>query len=84
MALFSSALAYVLYFWALRYLEATQLAAFTYALPVVAILLGVVFLGERTSWSQALGGALALAGVYWVESGRKSVTQKVQRVGAST
>lgn len=72
MALFSSALAYILYFWALRYLEATQLAAFTYALPVVAILLGVLWLGERSSWTQAFGGALALAGVYWVESGRKS------------
>lgn len=72
MALFSSAIAYILYFWALRYLEATQLSVFTYALPVVAILLGVVFLGEKTSWSQALGGALALAGVYSVESGRKT------------
>jgi drug/metabolite transporter (DMT)-like permease len=72
MAIFSSALAYILYFWALRYLEATQLSVFTYALPVVAIALGVIFLGEKTSWSQALGGALALAGVYWVESGRKT------------
>jgi drug/metabolite transporter (DMT)-like permease len=71
MALFSSALAYLLYFWALGYLEATELSAFTYALPVVAILLGVVWLGERTSWVQAFGGALALAGVYGVESGRK-------------
>jgi drug/metabolite transporter (DMT)-like permease len=72
MALFSSALAYIFYFSLLRYLEASQLAAFTYLLPVLAIVLGIVWLGERGSWLQILGGALALAGVYWVESGREA------------
>ena len=72
MALFSSVIAYLIYFWALRYLEATQLSAFTYALPVIATALGVFWLGERTSWMQVLGGLLALSGVYWVEAGRPS------------
>ncbi|PWT90653.1 MAG: hypothetical protein C5B56_05110 [Proteobacteria bacterium] len=70
MALFSSVMAYVIYFWALRYLEATQLSAFTYALPVLATVLGVLWLGERTSWIQVSGGIIALSGVYWVEAGR--------------
>src|SRR5262249_14341838 len=64
MALFSSVIAYVIYFWALRYLEATQLSAFTYALPVLATVLGVLWLGERTSWIQVSGGIIALSGVY--------------------
>jgi drug/metabolite transporter (DMT)-like permease len=72
MAIFSSVVAYLLYFWLLRYLEASQLSAFTYLLPVVATILGIVFLGERGSLPQILGGVLALAGVYWVESGRES------------
>src|SRR5467141_1255749 len=38
MAVFSSAVAYVFYFWLLRYMEASQLSAFTYLLPVVATL----------------------------------------------
>ena len=71
MVIFSSVVAYLLYFWLLRYLEASQLSAFTYLLPVVATILGIVFLGERGSPMQILGGVLALAGVYWVESGRK-------------
>ena len=29
-------------------------------------------LGEKGSWMQVLGGALALGGVYWTESGRAS------------
>ena len=73
MAVFSSAVAYVLYFWLLRYLLASQLAAFTYLLPVVATILGIVWLGERGSAMELVGGALALAGVYWIESGRELV-----------
>jgi drug/metabolite transporter (DMT)-like permease len=69
-AIFSSAIAYLLYFWLLRYLEASRLSAFTYLLPVTATILGIAWLGKRGSPMQILGGALALAGVYWVESGR--------------
>ncbi len=72
MALFSSSLAYLLYFWLLRYLEVTQLAAYNYLLPVSASLLGILLLNERGSWPELLGGALALAGVYFVESARAS------------
>jgi drug/metabolite transporter (DMT)-like permease len=70
MAICGSALAYVFYFWLLRYLEASQLAAFTYLLPVLATALGILWLGEKGSWGQVLGGVLALGGVYWIESGR--------------
>jgi len=70
MGLFGSAVAYVLYFWLLRYLEASQLSGFTYLLPVLATVLGILTLGEKGSWMQVLGGALALGGVYWIESGR--------------
>lgn len=70
MGLFGSAVAYVLYYWLLRYLEASQLGAFTYLLPVLASILGILMLGEKGSWTQVMGGALALGGVYWTESGR--------------
>ena len=75
MAVFGGAVALILYFWLLRYLEASQLSAFTYLLPVSATILGIVWLGEKGSWEQVLGGCLALAGVYWVESGRPSETR---------
>ena len=75
MAVFSSALAYVFYFWLLRYLEASQLSAFTYLLPVLATLLGILWLGEKGSWRQVLGGVIALGGVYWIESGRTAVVK---------
>jgi drug/metabolite transporter (DMT)-like permease len=70
MAIFSSALAYVFYFWLLRYLEASQLSAFAYLLPVVATMLGILYLGEKGSWAQVVGGVFALAGVYCIEMAR--------------
>jgi drug/metabolite transporter (DMT)-like permease len=72
MGLFGSAVAYLLYYWLLRYLEASQLGAFTYLLPVLASILGILALGEKGSWTQVLGGTLALGGVYWTESGRST------------
>jgi len=70
MSLFSSAIAYALYFWVLRFLEASQLASFTYLLPVAGTALGILFLGERGSWLELFGGLFALAGVYYIEAAR--------------
>jgi drug/metabolite transporter (DMT)-like permease len=70
MGVFGSAVAYLLSYWLLRYLEASQLSAFTYLLPVLATILGILTLGEKGSWMQLVGGGLALGGVYWTESGR--------------
>jgi len=75
MAVFSSAVAYVFYFWLLGYLEASQLTAFTYLLPVFATVLGILILGENGSRGQVLGGVLALSGVYWIESSRTPVVK---------
>ncbi|HXN24038.1 MAG TPA: EamA family transporter [Candidatus Dormibacteraeota bacterium] len=71
MAVFGSAIAYLLYFWLLRYMLASRLSAFSYLLPVVGTILGIWLLGEKATWNQVLGGGLVLAGIYWVESGRK-------------
>jgi O-acetylserine/cysteine efflux transporter len=75
MAVFASAVAYVLYYWLLRYLPASQVSAFTYFLPVTAMILGIVWLGEPASAKQFAGAALVLAGVYWIESGRAAEAQ---------
>jgi drug/metabolite transporter (DMT)-like permease len=71
-ATFSSTLAYLFYFWLLRYLEASQLSAFSYLLPVSATILGILFLNERGSWSELFGAALALCGLFLTESARSS------------
>ncbi len=68
MAAFASVAAYLVYYWALRYLAASRLAAFSYLLPVMATLLGVLLLPEERVTGHLLGGgALVLVGVYLAE-----------------
>ena len=69
MAAFSSVLAYLIYFWALRYVAASRMAAFSYLIPVVATLLGIGLLGEPVTSHLLIGGALVLGGVYLAEIG---------------
>ena len=68
MGVLASALSYVLYFWALRYMTPARLGAVTYLQPVGATLLGLVLLGEPITRRVALGGLLIIAGVYAIES----------------
>jgi len=67
MAVLSSVAAYSIYYWALRHMDASRLAATTYIEPILAMALGAVFLGERFSGRLLIGGALVVTGVYITE-----------------
>ena len=58
-----TALGFATWAFALRRMSAGRLASLAYLIPVVAILLGWVLLGETPPWLAAVGGALCLAGV---------------------
>jgi drug/metabolite transporter (DMT)-like permease len=63
-----SAVSYVLYFWALRYMTPTGLGAVSYLQPIGATLLGLALLGEPITRRVAVGGLLVIAGVYAIET----------------
>jgi drug/metabolite transporter (DMT)-like permease len=63
-----SAVSYILYFWALRYMTPARLGAVSYLQPIGAILLGLVLLGEPITRRVAVGGLLIIAGVYAIET----------------
>ncbi len=67
MALFSSAVAYLIYYWALRRISATRAATLSYLQPVLATLLGVLLLSEHLAPRLLVGGAVVLFGVYLAE-----------------
>jgi drug/metabolite transporter (DMT)-like permease len=43
-----------------------------YMFPLVGVLLGIIFLGEKVSWQIIVGGLLILMGIYIVNSKRFS------------
>jgi len=63
LALFGTALAFVVYFWLLDKLPATRLSLITYAVPVVAVAVGTLALDEPFTPRIAAGAALVVAGV---------------------
>ncbi len=67
LALLSTALAYFLYFRILTLAGSTNLMLVTFLIPVSAILLGTLFLGERLDWTALAGLALIFAGLAAVD-----------------
>ena len=63
LALFCTSLAYILYFRLLASAGATNSLLVTFLIPVTAILLGALFLGERLEWRSVAGMALIAAGL---------------------
>jgi drug/metabolite transporter (DMT)-like permease len=63
LALVGSAVPFTLYFTLLKRLKATQLSLINYAVPVVAVIVGAVFLKEPVTVRVVLGAALVILGV---------------------
>ncbi len=63
LSLLSTALAYMVYFRILAAAGATNLLLVTFLIPVSAILLGVLVLGETLAWSALAGMALIFLGL---------------------
>ena len=64
LALFGTAVTFFLYFWLLDRLPATSLSLITYGVPVVALVVGNLFLGEAFTLRMLLGAVLVLIGVW--------------------
>jgi drug/metabolite transporter (DMT)-like permease len=64
MALISSVCCYLIYSYALIYVPASRVAAFSYAQPVIAALTGWAVLREPITAAVAAGGLMVLSGVW--------------------
>ncbi|CAN5662033.1 DMT family transporter [soil metagenome] len=60
------AAAWLLWFGLIRAGEASRVAAYVFFVPLVGILIGAVFLGERLALSLLAGAALIVCGIYLV------------------
>lgn len=66
-ALGVSVTAYVLWYWVLKYLEATRIAVFHNLQPVIASVIAFIFLGEPIGRAFIIGGIIVLTGVIITE-----------------
>ena len=58
-----SIVAFTAYGYALSHLPATTVSTYAYVNPVVAVLAGIVFLGEQFTWREGLGAALVVGSI---------------------
>jgi drug/metabolite transporter (DMT)-like permease len=63
LVLIGSLVGYTAYVWLLGHVAIGTVATYAYVNPVVAILLGVIFLGEEVTWQIAVGATVVLASV---------------------
>lgn len=83
MAVFSTALAYLLYFRILARAGATNLLLVTFLIPVSALALGILFLGERLDWTAYAGMALIFLGLAAVDGRVVRLIRRTDGPGAS-
>ena len=69
LSLLGTALAYILYYYLLARIGATNVSLVTYLLPITGVFWGALLLGERLHWSAFLALALILAGIAGVNNG---------------
>jgi len=82
----SSAVAYLLFFWLIRRITATQASMVSYLIPITGVLLGALVLDERLSANSFAGLGVIIIGVWivngggaWVREGVSGGRQAVDR-----
>jgi len=63
---FGSLVTYLCYLWLLKVRPAAQVSTYVYINPVVAVILGALFMNEQITWVQVLSLAIILGGVLLV------------------
>lgn len=69
MAVFSSVAGYLIFYYALQYIPATRMSAFSYLQPPLATALSFVLLAEPITLPLIAGGLVIFTGVYLTEKG---------------
>jgi drug/metabolite transporter (DMT)-like permease len=63
LAVIGTALAFVLLYWLIKHMEVTRTMLIALVTPLIAVLLGVLLLGEELTWRTTLGGGAIVGGI---------------------
>lgn len=72
LVVFGSVISFIAYLYALQNLSTEQTSVYAYINPIVAMILGWLIFKEKLTVFIAIGGAVALAGVYVVNKAYKN------------
>lgn len=67
----TSTIAYPLWYWALKYMEASKLTVFIFLQPVLASLMSYIFLSEELTTHFVSGGLIVITGVFLTVSSKR-------------
>jgi drug/metabolite transporter (DMT)-like permease len=80
-SLVGTAIAWVLWLGLIRADEASRVSAYVFFVPLVAVVLGALFLGERVGPSLLVGAALVVSGIYLVNRRGERPARETGEVG---
>jgi|SRR5215213_3025283 len=66
LAVVGSVIAFMLYYWLVHNMDVTKSMLIALVTPVVAVVLGMIVLGEELSWRTIAGGAMIIAGISFI------------------
>ncbi|MFY0743986.1 EamA family transporter [Solibacillus silvestris] len=72
-------LAYILYYKLVNAGEASKVGSYTFLIPIVAVLLGVLFLGETVTYSLVIGMLLVAISIYFVNFQYKTKNKSISK-----
>jgi drug/metabolite transporter (DMT)-like permease len=64
MSIFVTVVSFIMYYYGIKEVGAAKASIFINVMPVSAVLMATIFLGETFTWAHAIGAAFVLTGVY--------------------
>ncbi len=78
LAALASAIAYLLFFWLIRQVTATQASMVSYLIPITAVFLGALVLDERLGANSFVGLAVIILGIWIVNGGGQWLIERLR------
>jgi drug/metabolite transporter (DMT)-like permease len=63
LAIVGSVIAFLLYYWLIHHMDVTKTMMISLVTPIIAVLLGIIVLGEKLDWRTIAGGAMIMSGI---------------------
>jgi drug/metabolite transporter (DMT)-like permease len=81
MSIFVTVVSFVMYYYGIKEVGAAKASIFINVMPVSAVLMATIYLGETFTWAHGVGAVFVLSGVY-VGTNTKIFQKKMEKISA--